>query len=66
MGRLSDAEADCDEDGGFEPLQCRRISDGRLYRCRCVNRNGTVISGPEDVDSLRAAPDCGDIGEVQG
>ena len=60
----TEAAADCDEDGNYAPRQCRLVSSTRKYNCRCVHLNGTDVSGTGvEVDSLREAPDCKDIGK---
>ena len=62
-------DANCDEDGNFQPLQCRKESINRLqfYRCRCVRANGTTVAGTDmRVENLRDAPDCEDRGKLGG
>ncbi len=61
---MSDAELRCNEEGNYEPLQCSRITDRRLYRCRCVNASGTMVPNSEqEVADPRDGPDCVDMGK---
>ena len=58
--RATNAQVLCDEDGYFEPLQCRRMNDG-THTCRCVHpRNGSMVAGTEvpRVTERDEAPDC--------
>ena len=58
--RATNAQLLCDEDGNFEPLQCRRMNDG-THTCRCVHpRNGSMVAGTEvpRVTARDEAPDC--------
>ena len=53
-------DADCNEDGNFEPLQCRQMDDG-THTCRCVHpQNGTVVSNSmrSGIIDREDAPDC--------
>ncbi len=60
--RLNDPQLDCDDDGNFEPLQCRQQDTGR-FQCRCVEPSGTLVPDTEiEVRDQRDAPDCEDIG----
>ena len=64
--RATDAQAMCDEDGNFEPLQCRRMNDG-AHTCRCVHpRNGSMVPDTE-ISGIRErddAPDCESRGMI--
>lgn len=53
----------CDGEGNFEPLQCSRVADRRLIRCRCVDASGTTVPNTElEVADVRDAPNCVDMG----
>lgn len=45
--RLDDSTLNCDEDGNYEALQCRKNADSQLIVCRCVDPNGSEVSGTE-------------------
>lgn len=63
--RLSNAQLECDDDGNYEPLQCRRLDSG-MYECRCVEPiTGAQIRGTlEEVSDRNEAPDCEDRGKM--
>lgn len=63
QARQSDSpEASCDDDGEFEPTQCRRQSDGS-YLCFCVRPDGTQVGDAQAVSDPDDAPDCDDLGK---
>ena len=58
--RATDAQLICDEDGNFEPLQCRRMNDG-THTCRCVHpRNGSMVPNTmrTGIRERDETPDC--------
>ena len=58
--RASDAQLRCDDDGNFEPLQCRRMDDG-THTCRCVHPgNGSTVANTmrTGIRQREDAPDC--------
>ncbi len=58
--RDTDSQAMCDEDGNFEPLQCRRMNDG-THTCRCVQpRDGSMVPNTmrTGITARDEAPDC--------
>ena len=58
--RISDAQLRCDDDGNFEPLQCRRMDDG-THTCRCVHPgNGSMVPNTmrTGIREREDAPDC--------
>ena len=55
-----DAQVTCDEDGNFDPLQCRRMNDG-TRTCYCVfPGNGSMVAGTmrTGIREREDAPDC--------
>lgn len=61
---MRDDEVSCDADGNYEPLQCRRAADSRLYQCRCVDDSGMVVANSgQEVTDPRLGPDCVDRGK---
>ncbi len=63
--KVDNTELNCDVDGNFVPLQCRRLVDLNGYMCRCVRVvTGEVVPGTErDITDRREAPNCDNIGE---
>lgn len=62
------SDIDCDEDGNFEPLQCRRMDDG-THTCRCVHpRNGSMVpnSMRSGIREREDTPDCESRGITVG
>ena len=61
--RAGGQDVDCDEDGNFEPLQCRRTDSRGVFRCVCREPEGEVVPGTEvEVEDRDDAPDCDDEG----
>lgn len=60
--RQRDEMIQCDENGHYMPLQCRKRPNSGLYQCQCVQpRTGTPIPNTEyAATSLRETPDCMD------
>lgn len=64
VARRINAQLSCSDDGYYNPLQCRRMSD-TTFECICVRRDGTSIQNTATVvDSRDDAPDCEDIGNL--
>ena len=60
--RASDESVTCDDNGNFEPLQCRQL-DSKLYSCQCVDPlNNVQQYNSRQVQDLADAPDCDDLG----
>ena len=58
----TDPEAKCDDDGNFEPLQCRAREEGD-FTCVCVRPDGSEVEGTEGIfGDPDDAPDCDDLG----
>ena len=56
----------CDEDGSFQPLQCRKKTDSPTYLCQCVlPSTGVPLRGTQvELHNLADGPDCEDMGKI--
>lgn len=56
----------CDEDGNYRSLQCRKKVDSNTYLCQCVvPSTGVVLHGTQvELEDLADAPDCDDMGKI--
>lgn len=62
--RVSDPSLSCDDDGNFEPLQCRQTNN-QMYSCQCVDPVNPVQHynvRQYEVRTLSDVPDCDDLG----
>ena len=56
-------ELSCDDEGYYDPLQCRKQENSTFYACICVSRDGRRVEGSKErVRDPEDGPDCSDKG----